>query len=265
MIAIWACTRKKHAMTSTEEKKCGDRDVCHASYVLVSNPSNRNNLGTVIRCAVAFGAQAVVIVGASRFSTHGAHGAQKHMPVVHFPTFEQAVARMRELGCSVLGIAATNESHEGSVAVDTRPFNGPTAFVVGDLQHGELSSELAALCDGVVHVSLPSSPEVQRLVHKDSKLSIALHHFTAWSGYKEHEFQEHKYVTQMYASEKERQLYMDARVREIRGAAAAEEAIDAVRGEGASADDNAGESGQEGDEGTAGLFGLRSLQETADY
>ena len=32
------------------------------------------NIGTSLRCAVAFGADAFVLVGSSKFSTHGAHG-----------------------------------------------------------------------------------------------------------------------------------------------------------------------------------------------
>lgn len=240
-------------MASTSCGPAPSDAAAHAAYVVVSSCSSRQNLGTVIRCAVAFGAQAVVVIGAARFSTHGAHGAQKHMPVVRFDTIDQALQRMRHLGCEVVGIAATSHSHEGSVAVDRRKFSGPTAFVLGDLPHGELSASLAAMCDAVMHASLAAAaPEVQMLVHKDAKLSIALHHFTAWAGYPEQEFHEHKYAKHMYASEKERQLAMDARVREIRGS-------DDVGAE-ANIDD-----GGDDDVDNMDSFGLQALQEQADY
>lgn len=47
------------------------------AYLVVANPSSKNNLGTLIRCAAAFGVEEVVVVGASKWSTHGAHGSHK--------------------------------------------------------------------------------------------------------------------------------------------------------------------------------------------
>ena len=34
------------------------------------------NIGTLVRCAAAFGATALIIVGSDRVGSHGAHGAQ---------------------------------------------------------------------------------------------------------------------------------------------------------------------------------------------
>lgn len=47
------------------------------AYLVVANPSSKNNLGTLIRCAAAFGVEEVVVVGAPKWSTHGAHGSHK--------------------------------------------------------------------------------------------------------------------------------------------------------------------------------------------
>lgn len=47
------------------------------AYLVLENPSARNNLGTLIRCAAAFAVEEVVVVGASKWSTHGAHGSHK--------------------------------------------------------------------------------------------------------------------------------------------------------------------------------------------
>lgn len=47
------------------------------AYLAVPNPSSKNNLGTLIRCAAAFAVEEVVIVGVSKWSTHGAHGSHK--------------------------------------------------------------------------------------------------------------------------------------------------------------------------------------------
>lgn len=47
------------------------------AYLVVANPSAKNNLGTLIRCAAAFSVEEVVVVGSSKWSTHGAHGSNK--------------------------------------------------------------------------------------------------------------------------------------------------------------------------------------------
>ena len=47
------------------------------AYLVAANPSRKNNLGTLIRCASAFRVEEVVVVGASKWSTHGAHGSHK--------------------------------------------------------------------------------------------------------------------------------------------------------------------------------------------
>lgn len=47
-------------------------------YLVLSNPAGtKNNLGNLIRCAAAFAVAQVVVVGADRWSTHGAHGSHK--------------------------------------------------------------------------------------------------------------------------------------------------------------------------------------------
>lgn len=47
------------------------------AYLVVANPSSKNNLGTLIRCAAAFAVEEVIVVGAAKWSTHGAHGSNK--------------------------------------------------------------------------------------------------------------------------------------------------------------------------------------------
>lgn len=54
-----------------------DREMAAVAYLVVANPSAKNNLGTLIRCAAAFAVEEVIVVGASKWSTHGAHGSNK--------------------------------------------------------------------------------------------------------------------------------------------------------------------------------------------
>jgi len=50
----------------------------------------KRNLGPLIRCACVFGASLLVVVGSKRFGTHGAHGSDLRLRVVHFYTWEEA-------------------------------------------------------------------------------------------------------------------------------------------------------------------------------
>lgn len=55
-----------------------------ARSFLVIEIKPKQNIGTILRCAVAFGIDALVVIGSHKFGTHGAHGAQKFIPVLHF-------------------------------------------------------------------------------------------------------------------------------------------------------------------------------------
>jgi hypothetical protein len=46
----------------------------------------------------------VVAVGKEAFSTHGAHGAQKHVATRHFYTFLEARDYLKEEGCTICGV-----------------------------------------------------------------------------------------------------------------------------------------------------------------
>lgn len=56
---------------------------CQFLFVAVEQ-SRGANIGTSLRCAVAFGADAFVIVGSSKFATHGAHGKVGEMNKTRF-------------------------------------------------------------------------------------------------------------------------------------------------------------------------------------
>lgn len=57
------------------------------AYLVLGNSSSKNNLGTLIRCGAAFAVEEVIVVGASKWSTHGAHGSHK----VRHPQARQAI------------------------------------------------------------------------------------------------------------------------------------------------------------------------------
>lgn len=59
-------------------------------YILIENPSKGNNLGSILRCATAFGVTKIVTIGYDQCAVQGSHGASKHVELVGFPTLGQA-------------------------------------------------------------------------------------------------------------------------------------------------------------------------------
>lgn len=165
------------------------------------------NLGTTIRCAVAFGAHRLFLVGGGRGSrvrvgTHGAFGANHFLPQRTFFNWEELRAAAHGEGWAVVGVVLEGEEKGeaieeaaaadaeaatpvASVPVDARPFQGPTVFVTA-LKGKRLSPQQRAACDGFVHVRM-ANPRCRQAfltrtaaLDNDVLLSIALHHFASW-------------------------------------------------------------------------------------
>lgn len=67
--------------------------------IAVAIESSKNqSLGTIIRCVVALGARYLVIVGSKKIGTHGAHGSQKYVHILHFYSWKDAILHMRTIG-----------------------------------------------------------------------------------------------------------------------------------------------------------------------
>lgn len=128
-------------------------DAAHAAacspplYLIVYNVSKRHNIGTLLRCATAFAARAVCLVGAREYNSWGAHGSEAHVPLRHYASLEAAAADLKgPLGCRVVGV----EIAEGAVAVQRFPWAaGPVALMLGNEGAG-LSERQARLCDAFV-------------------------------------------------------------------------------------------------------------------
>ncbi|TYZ63109.1 hypothetical protein PybrP1_004623 [[Pythium] brassicae (nom. inval.)] len=153
-----------------------------ALYVVLSNQSSKQNLGTYLRTATAFGATQVVVVGTTRFGTHGAHRAHKFVDIAHFYKFDDARAYLKSKGCAILGLCAPTAAATAlsSTAAHETAFTCSTAFVVDNEAPG-LSPAQRAVCDGFVHVPCHGAQATPAGLDTTVVLAIALHHFTAWA------------------------------------------------------------------------------------
>ncbi|CAH0480439.1 unnamed protein product [Peronospora belbahrii] len=149
-------------------------------YVVLSNRSGRQNLGTYLRTASAFGATQVVVVGSKRFGTHGAHRAQKYVDVVQCYEFADARAFLKSKGCTIFGLS---KQPTGSFAAHATPYQGTSAFVI-DNEFPGLSTEQHAICDHFVHVPFhgkQTKASSELVLDTTVVTAITLHHFTAFA------------------------------------------------------------------------------------
>ncbi|PZH07003.1 RNA methyltransferase, partial [Streptomyces sp. NTH33] len=120
------------------------------------------NAGTVLRCADAAGADAVVLTDASvdlynPKAVRASVGSLFHLPVAVGVPVEQAVGRLRDAGVRVLAADGAGEQDLDD-ELDKGTMGGPTAWVFGNEAWG-LPEHTRALTDAVVRVPIHGKAE----------------------------------------------------------------------------------------------------------
>ncbi|MEV6397890.1 RNA methyltransferase [Streptomyces sp. NPDC051907] len=120
------------------------------------------NAGTVLRCADAAGADAVVLTDASvdlynPKSVRASVGSHFHLPVAVGVPVEQAVQGLRAAGVRVLAADGAGEDDLDD-ELDAGTMGGPTAWIFGNEAWG-LPEETRALADAVVRVPIHGKAE----------------------------------------------------------------------------------------------------------
>jgi TrmH family RNA methyltransferase len=120
------------------------------------------NAGTVLRCADAAGADAVVLTDASvdlynPKAVRASVGSLFHLPVAVGVPVEQAVRGLRDAGVRILAADGAGEDDLDD-ELDKGTMGGPTAWVFGNEAWG-LPAETRALTDAVVRVPIHGRAE----------------------------------------------------------------------------------------------------------
>jgi len=148
------------------------------------------NAGTVIRCAAAFNASLVILIGSSNYSTYGAHGAQRYVRTKHFYYWEDFFKfSQRYLNCQIIGILPQYDgfssiSEDKVSIIDSKPtipidkltFRPNTCFVVVDESISPLST-YSKYCETFTYIPIPDMNK-QKFVQIDAKLCIGLQQYT---------------------------------------------------------------------------------------
>ncbi|MFC9648970.1 MULTISPECIES: TrmH family RNA methyltransferase [unclassified Streptomyces] len=120
------------------------------------------NAGTVLRCADAAGADAVVLTDASvdlynPKSVRASVGSLFHLPVAVGVPVEQAVRGLRDAGVRILAADGAGENDLDD-ELDAGTMGGPTAWIFGNEAWG-LPAGTRALADAVVRVPIHGKAE----------------------------------------------------------------------------------------------------------
>ncbi|MFE9031046.1 TrmH family RNA methyltransferase [Streptomyces iakyrus] len=129
---------------------------------LLANVRDPGNAGTVLRCADAAGAEAVVLTDASvdvynPKAVRASVGSLFHLPVAVGVPVEQAVEALRGAGVRVLAADGAGD-RDLDEELDKGTMGGPTAWVFGNEAWG-LPEETRALADAVVRVPIHGKAE----------------------------------------------------------------------------------------------------------
>ncbi|MEU7637779.1 TrmH family RNA methyltransferase [Streptomyces sp. NPDC039016] len=129
---------------------------------VLANVRDPGNAGTVLRCADAAGADAVVLTDASvdlynPKSVRASVGSLFHLPVAVGVPVEQVVTGLQGVGVRILAAdGAGDRDLDGEL--DAGAMGGPTAWVFGNEAWG-LPEETRALADAVVRVPIHGKAE----------------------------------------------------------------------------------------------------------
>eukprot|EP00933_Yihiella_yeosuensis_P001144 TRINITY_DN10186_c0_g2_i2.p1 TRINITY_DN10186_c0_g2~~TRINITY_DN10186_c0_g2_i2.p1 ORF type:complete len:232 (-),score=44.61 TRINITY_DN10186_c0_g2_i2:64-759(-) len=159
------------------------------SYLVLFNVGKKQNFGTLLRSACAFGVTEVLIVGAAKLQTFGNQGTAQHAQTRHFESLEAAKEWLASKGARLCGI----EIDDSAKPVTSHPFSGSTAFMLGNEGAGMTPQQRAA-CDFFTYIPQHSGATASLNVAVAG--SIVLHHFATWAAMPEHPRSGEKYVVQ---------------------------------------------------------------------
>ena len=129
--------------------------------VLLSSIRDPGNLGTILRSAGAFGAEAVILSDDCADVYHprtirAAMGAAFRVPTIRVADPAEAVAHLRACGRRVFAA----ELRDSALPIAEIGATGADVFIIGNEGHG-IPAELSAACDGSVY--LPIAPQAESL------------------------------------------------------------------------------------------------------
>ena len=146
----------------------------HPFHVAIENWGHDFNIGSVVRTANAFNANAFHIVGKRRWNRRGAMVTDRYQHELHHPTVADLVAWAASAGSGGTGIPLVGiDNVPGSVPLETYEVPRECVLVLGQEGPG-LTPEMLAACDVVLHIEQFGST---RSINAGAAGAVAMH---AW-------------------------------------------------------------------------------------
>ena len=108
-------------------------------FLLMDNPSKTTHLGTLLRCAAAFRAHQVLIVGHDKFNAQGSFGSHLYLDIVAFPSWDCVVEYLKcganedeahhDMGTDALD--AASETHQKPTTESSKKSEIPIVGIAG--------------------------------------------------------------------------------------------------------------------------------------
>jgi tRNA(Leu) C34 or U34 (ribose-2'-O)-methylase TrmL len=156
---------------------------------MVYNVNKVNNIGNMLRSAVAMGCKTCVIVGNRKIQGFGSKGTDQFITYNHFDTINDAKKSLTERGFEIIGIEIGNNAQ--SVLNPTQAFTKPTCFLFGEEGHG-LSPHAKAVCDRYVYI--PQYGNGTASLNVSNAAAIIFFHFAQWAKYVETKVEGEKFA-----------------------------------------------------------------------
>eukprot|EP00823_Brevimastigomonas_motovehiculus_P001186 TRINITY_DN1170_c0_g2_i1.p1 TRINITY_DN1170_c0_g2~~TRINITY_DN1170_c0_g2_i1.p1 ORF type:complete len:331 (-),score=96.22 TRINITY_DN1170_c0_g2_i1:185-1129(-) len=161
--------------SSSSSSSSSDRPECR---IIIYNVAKRNNVGDIIRSAVAFGVKKCLVVGQRKLATFGNQNTTPYISFDHFDKWGECLDSLRKDKFKVVGV----EISDRSKSILTHPFDGNTAFVFGNEGSG-LNEKTLRDCDELVYI--PQYGFGTASLNVCVAASIIMHHFAVWAAYEE--------------------------------------------------------------------------------
>ena len=139
----------------------------HPFHVAIENWAHDLNIGTVVRCANAFLAEAVHIVGRKRWNRRGAMVTDRYQHVLHHDTLADLVTWCTERSLPLLGV----DNMSGSVAMDSYELPRACMLLFGQEGPG-LTPAAQNAVEVVLHIRQFGST---RSINAGAAAAIAMH------------------------------------------------------------------------------------------
>lgn len=165
------------------------------TYVCVEIRKNLN-IGSLIRCCVAFGCTGIILIGSTEYYSFGSHGSQQHLCYYHFYNWHDFLVyvQTRNIGYHVIPNSKLgSERTVDSIKIENVTFTVADImmFVVEDTY--AIPPEVQVNCTSAIAVIAPNAVMNDKIDYT-AKVAVVLQYHAAMVGASANQFHNEKFI-----------------------------------------------------------------------